>query len=176
MAYDFKKTKVLVVESSPPLYELLKGVLHLFSVPAENIVSAYTVEEGFSRFCQGNQDLIIVDWMENPDGGLKLTRRIRTEKISPNPYVPILMTAGSSHVSRVLRARDMGVTGFLVKPFSAKTLAQKIERIIENPRPFVVHESYIGPDRRARQVPFPEPNKRRASPREQKTPQHPAKR
>ncbi len=164
MAYNFKNTKVLVVESSPPLYELLKGVLGLFSVPEDKIYSAYSMDEGFRRFCREGHDLLIVDWLDNPNSGIKLTRQIRTDRLSPNLYVPILMTAGSGHANRVIMARDAGVSGYLVKPFSAKTLAQKIERIVEQPRPFILHETFTGPDRRVKQMPFTDPDRRKLAP------------
>ena len=164
MAYDFRNTTVLVVESSPPVFEILRDVLGLFTVPQKNIFSAYTMDEGFRKFCADNHDLVIVDWMENPNTGIRLTHQIRTNKESPNRYVPILMTAGSGHANKVVRARDVGISGYLVKPFSAKKLAEKIERIIEHPRPFIVHSSFFGPDRRIKQVPFEGPDRRMQAP------------
>jgi DNA-binding response OmpR family regulator len=68
--------------------------------------------------------------------------------------VPILMTAGSGHKQRVVKARDAGVSDYLVKPFTARQLAMKIETIVERPRPFVVCHSYVGPNRRIRELPF----------------------
>lgn len=153
MAYDFSDVKVLIVETSPPLYELLKGVLKMFTVPEDQITPAFGADEAFEHFCRENHDLVIVDWMQNPDKGLILTQKIRMGN-TQNPFVPILMTAGSGHQNRVLRARDAGVSDYLVKPFTAKALAHKIENIIEHPRPFVLCETYVGPDRRRKQVPF----------------------
>jgi len=137
MAYDFKDVKVLVVESSPPLLALLKSVLQMFTVQDKNIGSAYSMEEGWDMFLRDDYDLVIVDWLENPDRGILLTKKIRGDDKSPNPYVPILMTAGSGHLSRVRHARDAGMSVYLVKPFTARTLSEKITRIVENPRPFV---------------------------------------
>lgn len=163
MAYDFKDVKVLIVETSPPLYELLKGVLKMFTVPEGQITPAFGAEEAFEHFCKGNHDLVIVDWMQNPDKGLILTQKIRMGD-TQNPFVPILMTAGSGHQNRVLRARDAGVSDYLVKPFTAKALAHKIENIIEHPRPFVLCESYVGPDRRRKQVAFEGEDRRMEEP------------
>jgi len=148
MSYNFKNVKILIVESSPELFELLRGVLSMFTVPDVNIYGAYSVEEGFTKFSGDSFDMVIIDWMQNPDRGIELTKKIRTSEKSPNPFVPIIMTAGSGHKDRVLRARDAGISEYLVKPFTAKSLARKIERIIEEPRPFVVCDTYIGPDRR----------------------------
>lgn len=154
MGYDFKSVRVLVVESSVPMFKLVKGVLNLFGVPESSIYAAYTIEEGFQVCRDIKPDLIIVDWLQNPDRGIQLTRKIRVDKGSPNPYVPIIMTAGSGHLNRVLRARDAGISEYLVKPFSAKSLAERITRVIEKPRDFVVCDTYIGPDRRVRDVEF----------------------
>ena len=160
MSYDFTSVKVLVVESSPPLFQLIRGVLMLFGVPENNVDSAFTIEEGFDKFAKTNHDMVIVDWMDTPDRGIQLVRRMRTDDKSLNPFVPILMTAGSGHSRRVLKSRDAGVSDYLVKPFSAQALARRIERMIEKPRPFVYDTKedgtigYVGPDRRVKQMPF----------------------
>lgn len=160
MAYDFKEVKVLVVESSVPMFKLVKGVLNLFSVPEKNIYDSYTVEDAFRSFKEMNHDLIIADWLENPDRGIELTKKIRTDKTTPNAFVPIIMTAGSGHLARVLRARDAGISEYLVKPFSAKSLAERITRVIEKPRVFVVCDTYTGPDRRTKSEGYEGPERR----------------
>ena len=45
--------------------------------------------------------MVIIDWMQTPDRGIELTKKIRTDSKSPNPFVPIIMTAGSGHKNRV---------------------------------------------------------------------------
>lgn len=166
MAYNFKSVKILVVESAPELFELLRGVLSMFTVPDVNIYGAYTIEEGFKLFTEHQFDMVIVDWLQTPDRGIALTKQIRTSEKSPNPFVPIIMTAGSGHHNRVVRARDAGVSEYLVKPFTAKTLARKIERIIEFPRPFVVCDTYVGPDRRVGLGGYDGPDRRKQAPKE----------
>ena len=148
MAYNFSRVKVLIVECSAPMQELLKDVLGVFTIPPKNIHACLNEEEAWRMFCAANYDLLIVDWMQSPDHGIHLTRRIRSDKTSPNNFVPIIMTAGSGHEKRVLRARDAGVSEYLVKPFSAGSLADRITRVIENPRQFVICDAYVGPDRR----------------------------
>lgn len=161
MAYDFKRVKVLVVESSVPMFKLVKSVLNTFGVPDASIYSSYTVEEGFDNFCRVKQDLIIVDWLQNPDRGIELTKTIRRKKISPNIYVPIIMTAGSGHLQRVLKARDAGISEYLVKPFSAKSLAERVSRVIEKPKAFAQSETFVGPDRRVRNDGYTGPERRK---------------
>lgn len=154
MAYNFSLVNVLVVESTAEMFRLFKGVLGMLSVPEGNIHSAYSQEEGFDKFCKDRHDLVITDWLDNPDTGIELVKQIRRDNDSPNIFVPIIMTAGSGHLSRVIRSRDAGVSEYLVKPFAADSLAMRITRVIEKPRPFIVDKSYTGPDRRNKNEPF----------------------
>lgn len=146
MAYQFKNMKVLIVESTRAMSDLTKSVLMTFGVT--DIHTAFDSEDGFKKFCTIEPDLVIIDWLQEPDNGLNLTRHIRSDKRSPNPFTPIILMTGYSQKRRVLQARDSGITEFLVKPFTAKALYQRIEQIIEMPRYFVVSDRYFGPDRR----------------------------
>lgn len=146
MSYQFKNITVLVVETSESMFSLTKNVLLTFGV--NQIFSSYTAEEGFETFNRLNPDLVIMDWLGEQEHGLNLPRMIRTDQESVNPFVPIILMTGYSQKKRVLMARDSGITEFLVKPFTAKALYQRIEQLIEKPRLFVRSESYFGPDRR----------------------------
>ncbi len=146
MAYQFKNMTVLLVESTRAMADLTKSILMTFGVT--DIHTAFTAQEGYEKFCTLEPDLVIIDWLQEPDSGLDLTRRIRSSGDSPNPFTPIILMTGYSQKKRVLLARDSGITEFLVKPFTARALYQRIEQIIEMPRYFVVSDKYFGPDRR----------------------------
>lgn len=93
-------------------------------------------------------DLAIVDFNMAPIDGVEFTRLIRNSADSPNPYLPIIMMTGHSEKSRVVEARDAGVTEFIAKPITAKAVLDRIQAVIYNPRPFIKSESYFGPCRR----------------------------
>lgn len=146
MSYQFKNITVLIVESSKPIFDLTKSVLQTFGV--NQIYSAFGFDEGFEKTCRLNPDLVIIDWLDEPMNGLELTKKIRHDARSPNPFVPIILMTGYSQKRRVIAARDAGITEFLVKPFTANALYQRLEQLIEAPRDFVKNQSYFGPDRR----------------------------
>lgn len=150
MPYDFKALSILIVDASPAMLELIRSVLFTFGV--RNIYTATTLAQGFKVFCDKNPDLVIVDWLEEPDNGTKLTQKIRTHARSPNPFVPVIMMTGFSQKKRVIMARDSGITEFLAKPFTALKLYERIEQIIEKPRQFVKATEYFGPDRRRKPI------------------------
>lgn len=146
MTYEFKNIRVVIVESSREMSELTKSVLMQFGV--NDVITAQGSVDGFNAFCKHQPDLVIIDWLQEPDSGLDLTKRIRTDDRSPNRFVPIILMTGFTQKKRVIMARDSGITEFVVKPFTAKALYQKIEHIIEMPRAFVNSTRYFGPDRR----------------------------
>jgi len=164
LPYDFKDVGVLIVEASPAMQSLIKDVLRVFGVPGDNIRAAYSVDEGFESFQRYNQDLLVIDWLRQIDSGVNLTKKVRTDTSSPNRYVPIIMTAGSGHEEKVLRSRNAGISEYLIKPFSAGTLANRVSRVIENPRQFVVSEIYVGPDRRSKEEEFDGEERRQIPP------------
>jgi len=164
MSYDFSKVNVLVVESSDEMYQLFKNVLYALSVPAQNIHAAHSLDTAYVSFKNTRHDIIITDWLQSADHGIQLSHRIRKDPNSPNRFVPIIMTAGSGHYSRVIRSRDAGISEYLVKPFSAGELAKRITRVIESPRVFVDSDGYTGPDRRIKDLPFEGDDRRQEEP------------
>jgi two-component system chemotaxis response regulator CheY len=146
MAYKFQNISVLVVENSGAMYTLVKDILVTFGI--KQIYSAFDVEKGFEVFRRENPDIIITDWLGDSNGGLALIKQIRTDNRSPDPFASIILMTGFTHESKVLAARDAGVSEILVKPYTVLGLYGKIEDLIEKPRAFVKTSSFLGPDRR----------------------------
>ena len=86
----------------------------------------------------------------------------RSAADSTNPYVPIIMLTAYSEMNRIVEARDSGVNEFVVKPISVNTLFSRIQAVIEKPRPFIRNNNFFGPDRRRKDMPFNEPDRRKA--------------
>jgi DNA-binding response OmpR family regulator len=105
-------------------------------------------------------DIVITDWVMDPVDGLMLLRWIRRHKESPDRFMPVLMLTANTDFEGIVAARDCGVTEMMTKPFSMKTLTDKVQSIIENPRQFIQAPTYFGPDRRRRQMPMKGPNRR----------------
>src|SRR6201996_6115927 len=92
---------------------------------------------------------------------------VRNAPDSKNPYLPIVMMTGHSEKSRVVKARDAGVTEFVAKPLTAKSVLERLRAVIYPPRPFVRSATYFGPDRRRRDDPHFQGPWRRAGDRGQ---------
>jgi hypothetical protein len=87
--------------------------------------------------------------------------------------VPIIMMTGYGSSSKISNARDVGVTEFLIKPFSAHDISKRIMHIISSPRDFIVTDNFAGPDRRRKKDnPYSDRQDLRTNPRgyKEKTP------
>jgi len=146
MTYNFSNVSVLVVEDSQPMTQITCALLKGFGIQKVHV--AATSDQAFEKFREEKYDLILIDWLIKPDNGIDLTHKIRTDSLSPNPFVPIIIMTGFSEKKRVVLARDKGVTEFLVKPFTANDLYRRIDHIIMKPREFVDAPGFFGPDRR----------------------------
>ena len=148
MTLKLEKLSVLVVEDTAPMRKLIVSVLE--SLGIGNVYTASDGKEGFEQFQRLNPDIIITDWLMQPVDGIEFIRTVRTHMSSPNRTVPIIIITGYSAITRVIQARDHGVTEFLVKPFTANDLAKRIAYVVNKPRDFVHTPRYFGPDRRRR--------------------------
>lgn len=163
MGFNFKRLNVLVAEDTAPMRDLICGVLDNLDVGF-----VYTAAEGhkaFEVFQRESNDIIIADWQMDGMNGLDLTKEVRNNPLSPNRLVPIILVTGYSAMSRVGKARDVGVTEFLVKPFSANDMAKRLAYVINKPRDFIDAPDYFGPDRRRHVNPeFKGPYRRKGDP------------
>ena len=144
--YNFQSLNVLVCDDSLQIRALVRNCLMAFGI--QNISEASSADAAFEEFLNSDPDLLITDWNLGESCGLELVRRIRASMEVPNPYVPIIMLTGHTDIERVKTARDAGVSSFLAKPMSAKSLFNRLASLVEDKRPFIRCTDFFGPDRR----------------------------
>ena len=142
----FDTLSFLIVDDNLHMRRLVRGLLHGFG--SRQVYEAEDGASGLEAVQTYSPDIVITDWMMPIFDGLELVQMIRNPDTCRNAFTPIIMLTGYAERERVLRARDFGVTEFLVKPISAKALHDRVYNIAKNPRPFVHQRHYFGPDRR----------------------------
>ncbi len=167
MPINLSNLSILLVEDTAPMRKILVSVLE--SLGFKKIYAASSGEQGFRMLKDYNPDIVITDWVMEPIDGLDLISMIRTAPGVPNRSVPVILITGYGAPAKVMRARDFGMTEFLVKPFTAKELALRISHVINKPRDFVEAPEFIGPDRRRRQGDYQGPVRRRADKSKKRT-------
>src|SRR5580700_11492311 len=143
---DFNRLRFLVIDDNAHMRRILRTLLHGYG--AREVYEAEDGASGLESFSHFMPDIVIADWVMPIFDGLELAQMIRQPGANANPYVPIIMLTGHSEKKRVMSARDAGVTEFLAKPISAKSLYERILNVVANPRPFIRSKTYFGPDRR----------------------------
>lgn len=145
-AYDLSALGVLIVDDSDHMLAIVRRLLGSMRVGAVRL--AADAAEAFEMMKVEVPDLIIVDWNMIPLDGIDFIRLVRRDASGPCSDTPILLLTAHTEPHRVRAARDAGVNHVLAKPVSFKTLYRAIATIIEDERPFVRTEAYVGPDRR----------------------------
>jgi two-component system chemotaxis response regulator CheY len=156
---DISSLNVLIVEDNEHMQTLLREILRAFRV--RNIRTAEDGADALKELRTFSADIILCDWNMKPVDGLEFTRLVRNAPDVMNAFVSIILITGHTEMARVYEARDVGVTEFLAKPVSARSLYDRICSAVLNPRPFISTKTYKGPDRR-RGKPVPgHPNRRK---------------
>ena len=143
---DFNRLRFLVIDDNVHMRRILRTLLHGFG--ARDVHEAEDGAAGLEAFTNYCPDIILADWAMPIFDGIELAQMIRQPGANANPYVAIIMLTGHSERSRVMAARDAGVTEIMVKPVSANALYQRILNVVARPRPFIRTKTYFGPDRR----------------------------
>lgn len=114
--------RVLVADDSTTMRKIILRTLA--AIGLVNAVEAGDGEEAAALFGQEPFDLVLTDWNMPNKTGLELAREIRKS----DAHVPIIMVTTEAEKSRVLEAIQAGVSDYLVKPFTAETLREKLQK------------------------------------------------
>lgn len=144
-SHRFENLRVLVVDDNAALRGLLRVSLQAFG--CAKVIEAGTVSRALETLNTESVDVVITDWKMQPHDGLHLVRTLRDHQLSPNPYMPVIMLTAYSDEQKLNQAKDCGVNAFLVKPFTAESLARGLCDVITDDRPFIQTQDFFGPDR-----------------------------
>ena len=114
--------RVLVADDSSTMRKIILRSLQ--AVGVSDTGEAADGVEAVSMFAQGGFDMVLTDWNMPGKNGLEVVQEIR----QTNKDVPIIMVTTEAEKSRVLEAIQAGVSDYLVKPFTADTLREKLEK------------------------------------------------
>lgn len=116
--------KIMLVDDSRTIRNIQKNVLK--QIGFEDIIDAEDGVVALRLFNEAPPDLMLVDWnMPNMDG-ITLIRKIR----EINKTIPMIMCTTEAEKSRVLEAIKAGVNNYIVKPFTAESLNEKISQTL----------------------------------------------
>ena len=151
MPVDLSPLRILHVDDDSWTCNIVREFLNAFGIV--DIRAVRDGHEAYAELAEFDADIVITGWVMAPIDGYEFAQMLRWAPDSPNPFVPIIMLTSRNTVDQVERARDVGISEYLIKPFTASGLRQKILSIVETPRRFVRAPQYFGPDRRRVDIP-----------------------
>ena len=127
MAMDPAKLKFLVVDDFSTMRRIVRNLLkelgHVNADEAEDGAVALEKLKG------GGFDFVVTDWnMPNMDG-LALLQAVRADPALK--HLPVLMITAEAKKENIIQAAQAGASGYIVKPFTAATLGEKLAKIFE---------------------------------------------
>ncbi|NQU59518.1 MAG: response regulator [Rhodospirillales bacterium] len=146
MTKKIEKMNVLVVEDERHMRTLFRNVL--FALGVHDVAEASDGQSALQELKAFTPDLVLCDLRMSPMGGLEFIRQVRAHPENPNRFVPVILVTAHADLDSVANARDAGVNEFMAKPISALALEKRIRRVLEDQRPFVNADDFVGPDRR----------------------------
>lgn len=127
MPADPSKIKFLVVDDFSTMRRIVRNLLK--ELGFTNVDEAEDGAVALQKLKAGSFDFVVTDWnMPNMDG-LTLLQSIRS---TPNlKHLPVLMITAEAKKENIIAAAQAGASGYIVKPFTAGTLSEKLNKIFE---------------------------------------------
>ncbi|WP_461210614.1 chemotaxis response regulator CheY [Desulfocurvus sp. DL9XJH121] len=127
MGYD-KNMRVLVVDDFSTMRRIVKNILRQLGF--NNIVEADDGSTAWEVLNKDKIDFIVSDWNMPELPGIDLLRKVRASEEFKD--IPFLMVTAEGLQENIIEAVQAKVSNYIVKPFTAETLGQKIDKIFEN--------------------------------------------
>lgn len=119
--------KILIVDDFSTMRRIIKNLLR--DLGYNNTVEADDGNTALPVLKKGGIDFLVTDWNMPGMDGLELLKNVRAEP--ELQHLPVLMVTAESKREQIIEAAQAGVNGYIVKPFTAATLKEKIDKIFE---------------------------------------------
>lgn len=122
-----KDMKFLVVDDFSTMRRIIKNLL--IDLGYANVSEADDGATALPMLQAGNFDFLVTDWNMPGMPGLDLLKAVRAD--ARLAKMPVLMLTAEAKREQIIEAAQAGVNGYVIKPFTAVTLKEKIDKILE---------------------------------------------
>jgi CheY-like chemotaxis protein len=147
---NFGGVSALLVESDRHSLALLAELLRRFGL--ETQIAVETGAEARAYIERAAVDLCFCEWSLTDMEGAEFVRWMRRSAPGPARFIPIIVLTGYSQMDAVVAARDAGASFVIKKPLSPQIIYDRLAWAAQSTRKFIESDSYVGPDRRFKQL------------------------
>lgn len=119
--------KILIVDDFSTMRRIIKNLLR--DLGFTNIEEADDGTTALPMLQNGDYDFVVTDWNMPGMQGIDLLRTIRADDGLKD--IPVLMVTAEAKREQIIEAAQAGVNGYIVKPFTAATLKEKLDKVFE---------------------------------------------
>jgi two-component system chemotaxis response regulator CheY len=119
--------KILIVDDFSTMRRIIKNLLR--DLGFNNTSEADDGNTALPMLQSGDFDFLVTDWNMPGMEGIDLLKAVRADEKLAN--LPVLLVTAEAKKEQIVEAAQAGVNGYVVKPFNAATLKEKIEKIFE---------------------------------------------
>lgn len=119
--------KILIVDDFSTMRRITENLLN--DLGFSNTEEADDGQTALPMLKTGNYDFLVTDWNMPGMDGLTLLKTIRADENLGQ--IPVLMITAEARREQIVIAAEAGVNGYVIKPFTATTLKEKIDKIFE---------------------------------------------
>ena len=123
-----KNMPILIVDDYKTMLRIIRNLLKQLGF--DNVDEATDGSTALARLREKSYGLVISDWNMEPMTGLQLLHEVRND--AKLKHIPFVMVTAESKTENVIAAKEAGVTNYIVKPFNAETLKQKLVAVFGN--------------------------------------------
>jgi two-component system chemotaxis response regulator CheY len=122
-----KNMRILIVDDFSTMRRIIKNLLG--DLGYTNTAEADDGSTALVALAQGQFDFVITDWNMPGTTGIELLKAIRADERFKT--LPVLMVTAEAKREQIIEAAQAGVNGYVIKPFTAQTLEEKLGKIFE---------------------------------------------
>ena len=122
-----KNMQILIVDDFSTMRRIIKNLLR--DLGFTNTQEADDGNTALPMLQKGGFDFLVTDWNMPGMTGIELLKAVRAD--ASLKTLPVLMVTAEAKRDQIIEAAQAGVNGYIVKPFTAVTLQEKIEKIFE---------------------------------------------
>ncbi|ACK45962.1 Chemotaxis protein CheY [Shewanella baltica] len=119
--------KILIVDDFSTMRRIIKNLLR--DLGFNNTQEADDGSTALPMLQKGDFDFVVTDWNMPGMQGIDLLKAIRAD--DSLKHLPVLMVTAEAKREQIIAAAQAGVNGYVVKPFTAATLKEKLDKIFE---------------------------------------------
>ncbi len=121
--------KILIVDDSSTMRRIIGNVVMQLGFSRDDFDEAEDGVKAWKQLAEMQYDIILTDWNMPNMNGLELVKKVRGE--GNHQKTPIIMITTEGGKGEVITALKAGVNNYIVKPFSAEILKEKLDGVLK---------------------------------------------